>query len=347
VDELRRRSADSSPAEAMLQMARGFWVSRALYVAVKLGLADVLADGSKSNEELAGITKTHAASLHRLMRALAGVGVFAEDDQHRFALTPLGATLRADVPGSLRAWVLLVLGEGYFAAGSELLHTVRTGETAFERVFGMGLWQYLAEHSEDARVFDEAMANLVGMYNAAVLVAYPFAGIAKLVDVGGGNGSLLTAILRAHPMMKGVLFDLPDVAEQARRQIAAAGLADRCEVVAGDAFGSVPGGADAYMLSRVINSFDDEGAIAILRKCHRAMGQDAKLLLVGRVLPDRVEAQAAAQSLLVSDLMMLAVSGGRERTVAEHRTLMNAAGLHVTNVIPTQSEMTIIEAAAE
>jgi hypothetical protein len=334
-----------SPAETMLQMVRGYWLSRAIYVAAKLGLADLLKDGSKSSAELAMMTNTHAPSLHRLMRVLASVGVFPEDERNQFGLTPLGATLRCDVPGSLRAWVLLQLGEGDYEAGSELLHTVQSGEIAFDHVFGMGLWSYLAQHGEHAKIFDEAMANLVSTYNAAVLASYPFAGIETIVDVGGGNGSLLKAILQAHPTMRGVLFDLPDVAENAKRQITDAGLAGRCDIVAGDGLAAVPGGGDAYILSRVINGFDDDRALTILRNCRRAMAQNAKLLLVGRVLPDRVEHALAAQPLVVSDLVMMVVSGGRERTAAEHRALVGAAGFEVKNVIPTQSEMTIIEAA--
>jgi SAM-dependent methyltransferase len=339
------KSADIPPSAAMLRMISGFRVARAVYIAAKLGLADLLKEGPKRSGELALATETHAPSVHRVMRALASVGIFAEDEQGRFALTPIAATLQSDVPGSLRAWAILVLGEEDYQAWGELMHSVRTGETAFEHVFGMGIFQYEARHPEHARIFDEAMANLVGVYNAAVLASYSFSTIRKVVDVGGGDGSLIVAILQANPEMKGVLFDLPHVTEKAKQRIKEAGLAGRCEVVAGDAFASVPSGAEAYILSRVMNSFDNERAIAILRNCRRAITHNGKLLLVERVLPDRAEHSIAAQGPFMSDLNMMVISGGRERTAAEHRALLETAGFILKKVIATQSEASVIEAA--
>jgi methylase of polypeptide subunit release factors len=338
-------TGDISPSVAMLQMVRGFWVSRAIYVAANLGLADLLKDEPKRSEDLAQATATHAPSLYRLMRALASVGIFAQDEQGRFALTPVGATLRTDVPGSLRAWVLLHLGEEYYRAGGDVMHTLRTGGIAFDHLFGMGVWEYRAQHPEAAKIFDEAMANLVGMYNAAVLASYPFSTIDRVVDVGGGDGSLMVALLQANPRMKGMLFDLPHVAEKATRRIGNAGLAGRCEILAGDAFASVPGGGDAYILSRMINGFDDARAVALLKNCHQAMTEKGKLLVVQRVLPDRVQHSIAVQALVLSDFNMMVMIGGRERTEGECRALLEEAGFRVTKVIPTQSEMTIIECA--
>lgn len=331
----------------MLQMLSGFVVSRALYVAVKLGLADLLRDGPRGGDELAQVTGTHAQSLYRVLRALSSVGVFAEDEQNRFVLTPLAATLQTDVPGSLAAWAILQLGEENYQAWGEMLHSVRTGEPAFNHVFGMGVWQYRAQHpeTENAKIFDEAMANLIGFYNAAVLARYPFSTFEKVIDVGGGDGSLLIALLQAHPTMKGVLFDLPHVAPKAKKRLAEADLASRCEVMAGNAFTSVPGGGDAYILSRVLNSWDDERAIAILRSCHRAMESHAKLLLVERVLPARVQQATAVQPLVMSDLTMLVMTGGRERTASEYESLLRAAGFELTELIPTQSVMSVIESA--
>jgi hypothetical protein len=325
-------------------MISGFRVARAIYIAAKLGLADLLKDGAKGSEELAFATGTHAPSLYRVMRALASVGIFAEDEQGRFTLTPIATTLQSDVPGSLRAWAILLLGEEDYQAWGELMHTVRTGETAFDHVFGMGAFQYEAQHPEHAKIFDEAMANLIGLYNSAVLANYSFSTINRLFDVGGGDGSLIIALLRANPEMKGVLFDLPHVADKAKKRLADAGLAGRCEVVAGDAFVSVPGGGDAYVLSRVMNGFNDDRALAILHNCRRAITDNGKLLLVERVLPDRVEHSIAAQGPVLSDLNMMVISGGRERTAAEHRALLEAAGFTLTKVVPTQSEVSVIEA---
>ncbi len=336
-------SADIPPSAAMLRMISGFRVARAIYIAAKLGLADLLKDEPKENGELALATGTYAPSLYRVMRALASVGIFAEDEQGRFTLTPIAATLQSHVPGSLRAWAVLVLGEEDYQAWGDLMHSVRTGETAFEHVFGMGVFQYEAQHPEHAKIFDEAMANLIGVYNSAVLASYPFSTIDKIIDVGGGDGSLIVAILQANPQMKGVLFDLPHVTEKAKQRITDAGQAGRCEVVAGDALVSVPSGGDAYILSRVINSFDDERAIAILQNCRRAITHYGELLLVERVLPDRVEHSIAAQGPVLSDLNMMVISGGLERTAAEHRALVEAAGFALRKIVPTQSEVSVIE----
>ena len=192
-------TADISPSAAMLRTISCFRVARAIYIAAKLGLADLLKDGPKENGELALATGTHAPSLYRVMRALASVGIFAEDEQGRFTLTPIAATLQSHVPGSLRAWAVLVLGEEDYQAWGDLMHSVRTGETAFEHVFGMGVFQYEAQHPEHANILDEAMAKLIGVYNSAVLASYPFPAIDKLVDVGGGDGSLIVAICRRTP----------------------------------------------------------------------------------------------------------------------------------------------------
>ena len=341
----RTTSVDIPPPVAMLQMIAGFWVSRALYIAATLGIADLVQDQSRTATELAVATSTHAPSLYRVLRALASVGVFAEDDRGRFALTPLAATLRSDGPGSLRAWATVQLGEDHYQAWGELMHSVRTGEIAFDHVFGMGVWQHRAQHPEKAKRFDEAMANLIGVYNAAVLASYPFSTIEQVVDVGGGDGSLLVILLQANPKMKGVLFDLPHVAERAKQRIADAGLTGRCEVMAGDALTSVPGGGDAYILSRVIHDWDDNHAVTILKNCHRAMTEQGKLLLIERVLPVRVESSSAAQALVLSDLNMMVMNGGRERTEVEYRVLSEASGFRLTKVTPTQSAMSVIEGA--
>jgi len=335
--------ADISPSVTMFQMVRAFFASRAIYVAAKLGLADLLKDEPKSSEELAQATGTDASALYRLMRTLASVGVFAEDNQQRFVLTPLGATLQTDVPGSLRAWAILVLGEEHYQAWGDLMHSVRTGETAFEHVFGMGIFQYEAQHPEHAKIFDEAMANLIGVYNTAVLASYSFSTFDKIVDVGGGDGSFIVAILQANPKLKGVLFDLPHVTEKAKQRIATAGMEKRCEVVAGDAFASVPSGGDAYVLSRLINAFNNQRAVAVLKNCRRAMTDKNRLILVERVIPNLVEHSIAAQGPVISDLNMMAMSGGRERTAAEHRDVLKTAGFTLKRIIPTQSEVSVIE----
>ena len=342
-EQERTVTPDVSPSAAMLRMFSGFWVSRIIWIAAKLGIADLLKNEARSCEELAQATGTHAPSLYRVLRALVSVGVFAEDDQRRFTLTPLGVTLQTDAPGSLRAYAVLVLGEERYQAWGDLMHSVRTGEIAFEHTFGTGVFHYASQHPEHAKVLDEAMANIVGAHHGSVLASYPFSTFDKIVDVGGGDGSFMIALLQGHPKTKGVLFDLPHVAEKAKKRIAHAGFVDRCEVVAGDALTSVPAGGDAYILSRMMGGFDDEHMTKILKNCHRGMTPKAKLLLIDRVLPARMKHSAAVQPLVMSDLNMMVVYGGRERNPTEHQALVEAAGFRLQEIIPTQSVMNVIE----
>ena len=215
------------------------------------------------------------------------------------------------------------------------MHSVQTGETTFDHVFGTGVWQYRALHPEHAKLFDEAMANLTGINNTAVLSSYPLSRFEKIVDVGGGDGGLLIEILEANPSVKGVLFDLPHVAEKAKKRITDAGLEGRCQVVAGDAFASVPDGADAYILSRVIHDWDDARSIAILRNCNRAIVETGRLLLVEGVVRSGNEPDISK----FFDLNMMVLNGGRERTAAEYQALLEAAGFTLVTIIPTQSVM--------
>src|SRR6266508_1451931 len=241
---LQNRSVQSEsaapPQFAMLQMITGFWVSRAIYVAAKLGLADLVKDSPKTADELAGLTGTHSPSLYRALRALASVGVFADD------------------------------GQGRFPAWGNLMHSVKTGEIAFDNLFKQTAWEYYARNPEDASNFNESMKGLTEMVSVAVLEAYGFSGVDKLVDVAGGTGRLSSAILAAHPRMRGVLFDLPHVSAEAGPLLDAAGVRDRCETSTGDFFRSVPEGGDAYVMKWIIHDWDDEKSTAILKNIHRA-----------------------------------------------------------------------------
>lgn len=335
--------ANVPPHVAMLEMISGFWISRAIYIAAKLGIADHLHDQPKSAEELAAVTGVHAPSLYRVLRALASVGVFAQDNDNRFRLTPLSETLRTDVRGSLRAFAIVELGEEHYPAWGELLRSVKTGGVAFDHVFGVPIWEYFARHPENAKTFDDAMTEMTLAVNNAVLSSYDFSSIVKIVDVGGGHGSLTAAILKSNPGMKGVLFDLPPVIEGARARIEAEGIADRCELVGGDFFESVPRGGDAYILKWIIHDWDDERAVAILRNCHRAMIENGKLLLVEAVVPPGSEPHLSK----FMDLNMLVMTGGRERTEEEYRLLLKAAGFRLTRIIPTGSPMSVIEGERE
>lgn len=326
---------------AMLRMISGFWLSRALYAAAKLGLADLLKDGSRTVGDLAQLSGTHAPSLLRMLRALASVGVFSEMPDGRFSSTPLSSTLETNAPSSLRGFVISELGEDHYPAWAEFLPSIRTGGIAFDRLFGMSVWQYRAQHPEDARIFDEAMASFTAAGNEAILSGYDFSPFSKIVDVGGGDGSLISGILKANSAVKGVVFDLSHAIMHAQQRLAADGLTNRCQTVAGDFFQSVPAGGDAYVLKWIIHDWDDEKAVTILRNCRREMSEHAKLLLIEAVIPPG----NAPSFHKFMDLNMLVMTGGRERTEAEYRALLAAADLNLTGIIATRSEMSVVEAA--
>ena len=332
-------SSEMRPVDAMVQMISGFWVSRSIYIAAKLGIADLLQEKTKTAAELAEATGTHAPSLYRLLRALASVGVFVEREEGRFDLTPLAATLRANAPDSLRAFAISELGGDHYAAWGELLYSIKTGGIAFEQVYGMPVWEYYAQHPEIAQVFNESMTNITKLVEPAVLESYDFSSFNRIVDIGGGHGSLIAAVLKRNPHLAGILFDAPQVIEGAQQRIAAEGLAERCQAIGGDFFASAPDGGDAYMMKHIIHDWDDERAITILKNCHRAMNENGKLLVIDQVVPPGNEPAPSK----FTDLIMMIMLGGRERTAEEFRALFAAAGFRLTQIIPTPSLVSIIE----
>jgi SAM-dependent methyltransferase len=327
---------------ALFRMVTGYYLSRAIHVAAELGIADALRDGPVDHVALAGATATDAASLRRVLRLLAGAGVFSEEADGRFALTPVGACLRSDVPDSMRAAALL-FGGNTQQTWSELRHSVKTGESAFARVFGADAFDHLARHPDQAAIFDAAMAGFTRMIAGAVAATYDFAPFATVMDVGGGNGMLLEGVLAAHPKLRGILFDLPHVAERARSRLREVGLADRCAVAGGDFFAAVPEGADACMLKHVIHDWNDDRAAAILRNCHRALGPKGVLLLVEGVYPPRIDASDAGLAAAANDVNMLVCTGGRQRSEQEFRDLYQAAGFRLTRIVPTPARVAVIE----
>ena len=332
-------SKDVTPSIALRQMIIGNWISQLIYVVAKLGIADLMKDGPKRFDELAESVGTHASSLYRVMRALASVGVFTEVEDGRFGLTPIAACLQTGVQGSRRA-MAIVYGEEVYRAWGSLLHSVRTGEPAFDHIFGMRFFQSLERTPEAARLFNEFMTELSIHENSAVVAEYDFSGIGTLVDVGGGHGAFIAAILHAYPKMRGVLFDLAHVIDGAKRRIKDAGIADRCELVAGDFFESVPDGGDAYAISRVIHDWDDDRATAILKNCRRAMTQSGKILVIEAVIPPG----NAPFFGKLRDIQMLVLNrGGRERTEVEYRGLFASAGIRLTKVILTPSLVSVVE----
>jgi hypothetical protein len=323
----------ASPAQLreLQRLLSGYRVSQAIYVAAELGIADRLTDGPKGSDELALATGAHAPSLERVLRFLAGVGLLSEVAPGRFALTPLGAGLRADVPGSLRPMTLLLLGESHWRPWGHLLHSVRTGETAFHHVHGMGLFDYLGQHPDTAAVFHDAMTANTAMSGTAVTSAYDFSGVERLVDVGGGHGLLLATVLWAYPTMRGVLFDVPTVAAGAAAVLEEAGVADRCEIVGGNFFEAVAPGGDAYILRQIIHDWNDAKAAAILRNCRSAMRQSGRLLVVERAVGADLR---EGLPVLHLDLQMLVNVGGLQRTEAEYGALFAEAGFRLTRVVP-------------
>ena len=327
------------PPVALFQMASGYWISQAIYVAARLGIADLLKDGPMSYLELAEATATHPASLRRLLRALAGLGVLATEQNYAFELTPIGASLRSTSLTSIRSMVL-ALGEEHYHAWGELLRGIRSGEPAFNHVYGMDLFTYLGRTPTARMTFNEGMAEVTSLVSIALLASYDFSVFTKIVEVGGGYGSLIKAILMANPTVSGVLFDAPQIIDGAKAYISNGELNGRCKAIGGNFFDSVPPGGDAYILKNVIHDWDDSKSVAILRNCRQAMAENGRVLLVEMLLP--LEGAASLQSLM--DLNMLVISTGRERTEPEYREILGAAGLRITRIVPTLSPYNLIEA---
>ena len=328
------------PHIQLIQMVTGNWVSRILYVAAKLELADRIGGGAKSAAELAPETGTHAPSLHRLMRALAGLGVLTERDAGKFALTPLGEALRKDAPGSGWASVLTLGGPLFWRAWEEILYSVQTGKTAFEKVHGMPAFDYLAKHPDEASLFSQTMVGIHGPETPAVAAAYDFSRFRRIVDVGGATGNMLAAILSRYPGPRGVLFDLPHVVRDAPELLKAHGVADRVTIEAGSFFDRVPSGGDAYILSHVIHDWSEKQCLDILGHCRRAMGPQARLLIVEMVLPP---GDAFHPGKLL-DITMLVMPGGEERTPDEYGALLGKAGFRLERVVPTDSPVSVVDA---
>lgn len=331
----------------LLQLIFGFTASQVIHVAARLELADLLADGPKTTDELAAATDTHPPSLYRLLRGLACVGIVEQGDRGRFKLGQLGELLQGDHPDSVRNLTLLFCGDGVWGNWQHLLDSVRTGRPVHELTGAPAPFEAMGDESEFSDIFNAAMSEGTRQAAPALVGAYDFSSFRSVVDVGGGDGTLLAAILAAAPDLRGVLFDLPAGLQRAYEVLENIGVADRCEIVDGDLFEAVPESADLYVLKSVIHDWDDERASTILANCRQAMAPDGKVLVLEPVLPAKVDASPEILgAVLVGDLNMLVSTGGRERTEEEFATLLDAAGLHLTAVVPLPAPafLSVIEA---
>jgi hypothetical protein len=326
----------------LFQLASGYWISQAIYVAAKLGIADFLKDSPKSPSEIALATGADESAVYRLMRALCAVGAFRMTGADKFTIRALGMPLQSNVPGSLRA-MIITLGESHYAAWAHLLESVKTGTAGFPLAFGTEMFDYLGQDIEAGKIFNQAMTDYSALSSCAVLLSYDFSGTRSLVDVGGGCGRLLTSILHMYPSIQGTLFDTPSVVAAAQEELESDSCRVRCTLVSGSFLDFVPSGADTYLMSSVIHDWDDEHAITILENCRRSMRRHSRLVVLEFVVPDGE--QASFSTLL--DLNMLVMNGGCERTAKDFRELFTAAGLKMTRIVPTMSPLSVLEAVVD
>jgi hypothetical protein len=331
-------------ASTVIAMIQRGAMAQMVCVAAELRIADVLADGPMHVDGLAQATKSHAPSLHRLLRALASLDLCTERDDGSFALSPKGWPLLSGAPNSLRSW-LLWFGRYHWPAWGKLLHSVKTGESARKLLTSNdGFVGLLERDPEAAALFNETMGQLTRLVAGEMVRAYDFTGMRRIVDVGGGHGVLLAIILQAHPALKGVLFDLPHAIAGARTQMEKAGFLSRCEFVAGSFFESIPADSDAYLLKNVVHDWNDERSAVILQNCRCAIPPNGKLLLIERIMPARLQATSAHRAMAYADLAMLVGPGGRQRTKVEFRKLLDTSGFALTKVISIALDFRILEA---
>lgn len=323
-----------------MMMITSKWVSQSIHAAAKLGIADLLKNGSLTSEELARATGSNADALYRVLRALSSVGVFREAAARKFELTPMADLLRKDVAGTLRPVALMTGDPLEYAPWSEVMYSIKSGLPAFDKVYNMGAFDYLMSHPEPAAMFNDAMTSYSEMETPAIIKNYDFSSVRVLMDVAGGHGRLLTSILAANKSTRGVLFDLAPVVAGAPPLITKSGVADRCSVAAGSFFEEIPSGADAIIMKHIIHDWSDERSIAILKNCRRALQKNDKVLLCEMVVSAGNDPSPAKWL----DLQMLVMTqGGRERTKEEFAALFDKSGMRLERIVPTSEPICIIE----
>jgi hypothetical protein len=332
---------DSEAQDKAFQLVSGFRYTQMLGAVSRLQIPDLVATAPRGPEELAASVGVQPGPLRRILRCLVTVGVFTETEDGRFGATPVSECLR-DQPGTLRGMAVMLPTDSYLAF-ADLMHSLQTGKPAFEHVFHMSRWEQLAKEPEKAAVFNAAMQSRTELIGSAVAAGYDFSGVRSIVDVGGGRGTLIAELLNAHPHLRGTVFDLDAGVAEADAYLKEQGVRDRCEVVSGSFFDSVPAGHDAYVLKNIIHDWNDEKATAILATCREAMGPQARIILVEYVLQDRAEESADSRRTFMEDVQMLVMLDGQERTEEQYATLMRAAGLRLTQVLPTASIFQVIE----
>ncbi|MFC7310177.1 methyltransferase [Streptomyces monticola] len=342
-------AVERTPAErmrlraALIERIGGYMTAHSIGLAAELGLADLIKDGIRDSKELAAESGTHEPSLRRLLRTLAAVGITTEPEPGRFALTDVGAQLRSDSPDSLRAFSRVFCHPSLFAAWAGLGHTVSTGEPGYDQVFGKDFYSHLSEQADLSALFNEAMGEESRIAAGQLAAGYDFSGVEKVVDLGGGDGTLLAAVLPRYPQLRGVVFDSQSGVAEAPGVLKEAGVTDRCEVVAGDFFQDIPGDGDLYIIKSVFQDWSDEDSVALLHSVRGQIPESATLLIVGTVLPETASPEHPI--MFFTDLNMLVNTGGRERTESEFRAMLAATGFAVESVgIGAAGPLSIIKA---
>jgi len=338
------RDVAADNAAQLLDLIEAKWTTQAIGVAAELAIPDLIAAGTADVTALAKATGCHAASLHRLLRALTSLGLCVENAAGHYALTPLGDLLRSDGEPSLRAWARWG-ARHHWQPWGELLETVRTGTNANTRGRAKGGYGHIGGDSAKAATFNQAMVEISSLVAAATARAHDFSSARRVADVGGGYGELLCGLLAKHVHLHGVLFDLPHATAGARARIEEAGLSPRCEVVAGSFFDGIPEGCDVHVLKSIVHNWDDERSVVILEACRRALPAHGRLLLVERVMPERLTGDSHERRVVRSDLNMLVNHAGRERTQAEFEALLALSGFAARRFQPLAVGFSLVEAA--